>query len=117
MEHQNRAWSVDFSQLDPMKFASGSDDCSIRLWNLNEVQSLIPFVYSLMKFIHDYLIEVRESVTWLERNLYFHSLSRAVNIELVNKFQASRKRGYILTVLHQEPCRKGSNREENKTKN
>ncbi|XP_022866550.1 protein SUPPRESSOR OF PHYA-105 1-like [Olea europaea var. sylvestris] len=39
MEHQNRAWSVDFSQLDPMKFASGSDDCSIRLWNLNERNS------------------------------------------------------------------------------
>ncbi|KAL2490286.1 Protein SUPPRESSOR OF PHYTOCHROME-A1 [Abeliophyllum distichum] len=39
MEHQKRAWSVDFSQLDPMKFASGSDDCSIRLWSINERNS------------------------------------------------------------------------------
>ncbi|KAK4415869.1 protein suppressor of phya 1 [Sesamum alatum] len=39
-EHQKRAWSVDFSQVDPTKFASGSDDCSVRLWNINEVWSL-----------------------------------------------------------------------------
>lgn len=36
-EHQKRAWSVDFSQVDPTKFASGSDDCSIRIWSINEV--------------------------------------------------------------------------------
>ncbi|KAK9274976.1 hypothetical protein L1049_022233 [Liquidambar formosana] len=28
IEHQRRAWSVDFSQVDPTKLASGSDDCS-----------------------------------------------------------------------------------------
>lgn len=39
-EHQNRAWSVDFSQVDPMKFASGSDDCSIKLWSINEKSSI-----------------------------------------------------------------------------
>lgn len=36
MEHQKRAWSVDFSPVDPAKFASGSDDCSVKLWNINE---------------------------------------------------------------------------------
>ncbi|PIM99476.1 eIF-2alpha kinase PEK/EIF2AK3 [Handroanthus impetiginosus] len=35
-EHQKRAWSVDFSQADPMKFATGGDDCSVRIWNINE---------------------------------------------------------------------------------
>lgn len=35
-EHQKRAWSVDFSQTDPMKLASGSDDCSVKLWSINE---------------------------------------------------------------------------------
>ncbi|KAK6918241.1 WD40 repeat, partial [Dillenia turbinata] len=35
-EHQKRAWSVDFSKVDPMKFASGSDDCSVKLWSINE---------------------------------------------------------------------------------
>ncbi|GAB2296691.1 hypothetical protein Dimus_030799 [Dionaea muscipula] len=35
-EHVKRAWSVDFSRLDPMKFASGSDDCSVKLWSINE---------------------------------------------------------------------------------
>ncbi|KAK8688228.1 hypothetical protein V6N13_087001 [Hibiscus sabdariffa] len=39
-EHQKRAWSVDFSQADPTKFVSGSDDCSVKLWSINEKNSL-----------------------------------------------------------------------------
>ncbi|XP_044493723.1 protein SUPPRESSOR OF PHYA-105 1-like [Mangifera indica] len=39
-EHQKRAWSVDFSQLAPTSFASGSDDCSVKLWNINEKNSV-----------------------------------------------------------------------------
>ncbi|XP_068665370.1 protein SUPPRESSOR OF PHYA-105 1-like [Aristolochia californica] len=35
-EHHKRAWSVDFSPLNPMKLASGSDDCSVKLWSINE---------------------------------------------------------------------------------
>ncbi|CAJ1950360.1 unnamed protein product [Sphenostylis stenocarpa] len=40
MEHQKRAWSVHFSQSDPKMFASGSDDCSVKLWNISERNSL-----------------------------------------------------------------------------
>ncbi|KAL6986369.1 hypothetical protein U1Q18_019737 [Sarracenia purpurea var. burkii] len=39
IEHNKRAWSVDFSQVDPTKIASGSDDCSVKLWNINERNS------------------------------------------------------------------------------
>lgn len=39
-EHDKRAWSVDFSQLDPTKLASGSDDCSVKLWSINEKNCL-----------------------------------------------------------------------------
>lgn len=35
--HQKRAWSVNFSQVDPAKLASGSDDFSVKLWSTNEV--------------------------------------------------------------------------------
>lgn len=35
-EHSKRVWSVDFSRLDPMSFASASDDSTVRLWNLNQ---------------------------------------------------------------------------------
>ncbi|QHO01945.1 hypothetical protein HN873_044308 [Arachis hypogaea] len=35
-EHEKRAWSVDFSPAYPTKFASGSDDCSVKLWSINE---------------------------------------------------------------------------------
>lgn len=47
VEHQKRAWSVDFSQVDPMKFASGSDDCSVKLWSINEVCYLYP-IYKMI---------------------------------------------------------------------
>ncbi|WJX86841.1 ornithine decarboxylase antizyme with +1 programmed ribosomal shift Spa1 [Trifolium repens] len=40
MEHQKRAWSVHFSVSDPKMFASGSDDCSIKLWNISERNSI-----------------------------------------------------------------------------
>ncbi|KAH0721509.1 hypothetical protein KY290_004896 [Solanum tuberosum] len=39
-EHQKRAWSVDFSQVEPTKFATGSDDCSVKVWNINERSSV-----------------------------------------------------------------------------
>ncbi|KAL1355742.1 hypothetical protein HN51_007730 [Arachis hypogaea] len=39
-EHEKRAWSVDFSPVCPTKLASGSDDCSVKLWNINERNSL-----------------------------------------------------------------------------
>ncbi|XP_042480647.1 protein SUPPRESSOR OF PHYA-105 1-like isoform X2 [Macadamia integrifolia] len=35
-DHRKRAWSVDFSQLDPTKLASGSDDFSVKIWSINE---------------------------------------------------------------------------------
>ncbi|KAI3883433.1 hypothetical protein MKX03_031898 [Papaver bracteatum] len=35
-EHEKRAWSVDFSKVDPTKLASGSDDCAVKLWTINE---------------------------------------------------------------------------------
>ncbi|KVH91094.1 G-protein beta WD-40 repeat-containing protein, partial [Cynara cardunculus var. scolymus] len=38
-EHQRRAWCVEFSHVDPTQFASGSDDCSVKLWSLNEKTS------------------------------------------------------------------------------
>lgn len=40
IEHERRAWSVDFSKVDPVKLASGSDDCSVKLWSINEKKSL-----------------------------------------------------------------------------
>ncbi|MED6183536.1 hypothetical protein PIB30_038762 [Stylosanthes scabra] len=39
-EHEKRAWSVDFSPVCPTKLASGSDDCSVKLWNISERNSL-----------------------------------------------------------------------------
>ncbi|XP_072967260.1 protein SUPPRESSOR OF PHYA-105 1 [Typha angustifolia] len=34
--HRKRAWSVNFSQKDPTKLVSGSDDCSVKVWSINE---------------------------------------------------------------------------------
>ncbi|MCL7043700.1 hypothetical protein MKW94_020425 [Papaver nudicaule] len=38
--HERRVWSVDFSLADPTKLASGSDDCAVKLWNINQVGSI-----------------------------------------------------------------------------
>ncbi|MED6197432.1 hypothetical protein PIB30_056458 [Stylosanthes scabra] len=35
-EHEKRAWSVDFSLAYPTTLASASDDCSVKLWSINE---------------------------------------------------------------------------------
>ncbi|KAJ6793909.1 protein SPA1-RELATED 3-like [Iris pallida] len=35
-EHERRVWSVDFSPTDPTKLASGSDDGTVKLWNINQ---------------------------------------------------------------------------------
>ncbi|VFQ67700.1 unnamed protein product [Cuscuta campestris] len=39
-EHNERAWSVDFSRMDPTKLASGSDDRLVKLWSINEKNSI-----------------------------------------------------------------------------
>ncbi|CAI9262251.1 unnamed protein product [Lactuca saligna] len=38
-EHERRVWSVDFS-VDPTLLASGSDDGSVKLWNINQGGSI-----------------------------------------------------------------------------
>ncbi|KAL0399392.1 UNVERIFIED_CONTAM: protein SPA1-RELATED 3 [Sesamum radiatum] len=35
-EHEQRVWSIDFSVADPTMLASGSDDGSVKLWNINQ---------------------------------------------------------------------------------
>ncbi|XP_006646280.2 protein SPA1-RELATED 4 [Oryza brachyantha] len=39
-EHERRVWSVDFSLADPTKLVSGSDDGSVKLWNMNQAGSV-----------------------------------------------------------------------------
>ncbi|CAN6443632.1 unnamed protein product [Victoria cruziana] len=39
-EHERRVWSVDFSQADPTRLASGSDDGAVKLWNINQGGSI-----------------------------------------------------------------------------
>ncbi|XP_027170139.1 protein SPA1-RELATED 4 isoform X1 [Coffea eugenioides] len=39
-EHESRVWSVDYSVADPTLLASGSDDGSVKLWNINQGVSI-----------------------------------------------------------------------------
>ncbi|XP_059277119.1 protein SPA1-RELATED 3-like isoform X2 [Lycium ferocissimum] len=43
-EHEKRVWSVDFSVADPTMLASGSDDGSVKLWNINQAILLLHLV-------------------------------------------------------------------------
>ncbi|PKA64475.1 Protein SPA1-like 3 [Apostasia shenzhenica] len=40
-EHEKRVWSVDYSLVDPTKLASGSDDGTVKLWNINQAIVLL----------------------------------------------------------------------------
>lgn len=39
-EHTRRVWSLQFSTLDPLRFVSGSDDGTMRLWNVHQEESV-----------------------------------------------------------------------------
>lgn len=53
-EHERRAWSVDFSPVCPTKLASGSDDCSVKLWNINEACYSLSLEAHIMKNYIDF---------------------------------------------------------------
>ncbi|KAJ1999549.1 hypothetical protein GGI04_001723 [Coemansia thaxteri] len=40
-EHEKRAWSVDFSQVDPTRLCSGSDDGKVKIWTTNRRSSVM----------------------------------------------------------------------------
>ncbi|KAH7306604.1 hypothetical protein KP509_22G021600 [Ceratopteris richardii] len=40
-EHEKRAWSVDFSRLDPSMLVSGSDDCKVKVWCTRQETSVL----------------------------------------------------------------------------
>lgn len=40
-EHEKRAWSVDFSNIDPSRLASGSDDCFVKVWSTKMARSCV----------------------------------------------------------------------------
>ncbi|ORY94143.1 WD40-repeat-containing domain protein [Syncephalastrum racemosum] len=40
-EHRERAWTVDFSTVNPIRFASGGDDKMVRIWDANERYSTV----------------------------------------------------------------------------
>lgn len=38
--HSKRIWSVDFCEADPALLASGSDDCTVKLWSTRSPASV-----------------------------------------------------------------------------
>ncbi|BBH00687.1 Transducin/WD40 repeat-like superfamily protein [Prunus dulcis] len=40
-EHEKRAWSVDFSSIDPSMLVSGSDDCKVKIWCTKQEESVL----------------------------------------------------------------------------
>lgn len=40
-DHNQRVWSLAFSQKQPTVFASGSDDCTLRLWSTEQQRSTL----------------------------------------------------------------------------
>lgn len=39
-EHGQRVWSVAYNPQEPTLFASGSDDCTVKLWSMGKANSI-----------------------------------------------------------------------------
>ncbi|KAH7301165.1 hypothetical protein KP509_23G014900 [Ceratopteris richardii] len=78
-EHSRCAWSVDFSHFEPTKLASGSDDCSVKLWNINQSTSIgtirIKANVCSVQFspIHSHILAFGSA----DSQVYFHDLRYA----------------------------------------
>ena len=42
-EHGRRVWSVAYNPQEPTLFASGSDDCTVKLWSMGQPNSIFSF--------------------------------------------------------------------------
>ncbi|KAL9236956.1 hypothetical protein vseg_011560 [Gypsophila vaccaria] len=40
-EHEKRAWSVDFSRIEPSLLVSGGDDCKVKVWSTKQEESVL----------------------------------------------------------------------------
>ncbi|EHA8592211.1 putative protein SPA1-RELATED 3 [Cocos nucifera] len=67
-EHEKRVWSVDFSLADPTKLASGSDDGTVKLWNIN--QAILFFHLVLEALVRS---ERRQMCALFSSNLILHA--------------------------------------------
>ena len=71
-EHRKRAWSVSFSEVDPTKLASGSDDCCVKVWSINQAcyLFLIGTIFLLWVLILNMgVICYSSSVSWVKNIL------------------------------------------------
>ena len=41
IEHRKRVWTLHFNSTDPMRFASGSDDGTVKIWSINQQKSVM----------------------------------------------------------------------------
>lgn len=67
-EHERRVWSVDFSIVDPTKLVSGSDDGSVKLWDMNQAILFLHLLYVSFRTTDNMVIEM------CMRNYFFSPL-------------------------------------------
>ncbi|KAL8120341.1 hypothetical protein AgCh_017497 [Apium graveolens] len=71
-KHEKRVWSVDFSLADPTMLASGSDDGSVKLWNISQaiVLFLLVSTWRSRGCIH-VVVEVTASIIEIHQKDHF----------------------------------------------
>ncbi|XP_062220112.1 protein SPA1-RELATED 4-like isoform X2 [Phragmites australis] len=92
-EHERRAWSVDFSIVDPTKLVSGSDDGCVKLWDMNKA---ILFLHLLLGVLA--LLEQGQMCALCNFNLIL--LAPLQLAQQITKFTAMIFETYELLIVH-----------------
>uniref|UniRef100_A0A804QUV0 Protein kinase domain-containing protein n=2 Tax=Zea mays TaxID=4577 RepID=A0A804QUV0_MAIZE len=92
-EHERRVWSVDFSIVDPTKLVSGSDDGSVKLWDMNQA---ILFLHLLLGVLA--LLEQEQMCVLYNFNLIL--LAPLPSALQTTKFTAMIYVTYELLIVH-----------------
>ncbi|KAL0301183.1 UNVERIFIED_CONTAM: protein SPA1-RELATED 4 [Sesamum radiatum] len=78
-EHERRVWSIDFSVADPTMLASGSDDGSVKLWNINQAIYFCTWWMSALKLnVLKHLVNIAVWIKYSGRSLAFGSADHRI---------------------------------------
>ena len=82
---------MSFSEVDPTKLASGSDDCCVKVWSINQACYLTT-QFILLQFLQD-IVVIRVSISLFQTLALWYTFS-GLELSMPDNRQSSDVRGY-----------------------